>query len=85
MELNGNVPVFVTHFPFALKPFYMKTDSENRALCFDLLMPVCGEVAGGSLREDSLDKLVANIEAKQMSDANLEWFGMADWIVGLSD
>ncbi|KAJ6216737.1 hypothetical protein RDWZM_007894 [Blomia tropicalis] len=53
VELMGNRPVFVTEYPASIKPFYMKKNSNDKALCFDLLMPVCGEVCGGSLREDN--------------------------------
>ncbi|MFH4977531.1 hypothetical protein AB6A40_004240 [Gnathostoma spinigerum] len=45
-------PLFVTHFPAELKPFYMsRTEGGKYAECFDFLGPVAGELAGGSLRE----------------------------------
>lgn len=49
-------PVFITHYPKDLKPFYMKKDSKV-AFCFDLIFPEVGEVIGGSQREDDFDKL----------------------------
>ncbi|KAH8106545.1 asparaginyl-tRNA synthetase [Phellopilus nigrolimitatus] len=55
-EVGG--PVFVTDYPMALKPFYMRLNADGQtAACFDLLVPGVGELAGGSLREERLDML----------------------------
>eukprot|EP00834_Sanchytrium_tribonematis_P000019 NODE_2_length_91304_cov_0.692462.p19 type:complete len:408 gc:universal NODE_2_length_91304_cov_0.692462:773-1996(+) len=43
-------PTFVTHYPKSHKPFYMKTEND-KAICFDFLVPKVGELVGGSLRE----------------------------------
>lgn len=34
LKLMDNVPIFITHFPFAIKSFYMKSDYEERVCCF---------------------------------------------------
>lgn len=73
-------PVFVTHYPRSIKPFYMLPSSvsashqepdhvepENRetVACFDLLLPFgYCEVVGGSLREHRLQDLVNNMREK---------------------
>ena len=62
---QGN-PVFISHYPQRLKPFYMLpsnagalggSDDRPTAACFDLLLPDGCEVVGGSLREHRLDNL----------------------------
>lgn len=65
-------PVFVTDFPSNLKPFYMKR-SADRALCFDLIVPIGGEIAGGSLREDSYELIEDRIESMGQRE-NLQWY-----------
>ncbi len=54
-----NVPVFVTHYPTALKPFYMRQNVDRPEFVdnFDLLAPFVGEIVGGSLREYRLEIL----------------------------
>ena len=52
-------PVFITRYPRAQKPFYMRDTSStsDKVECFDLLVPGIGELVGGSLREERLDHL----------------------------
>lgn len=66
----GQTPVFISHFPAYIKPFYMKT-RHDKALNFDLIFPVCGEVAGGSLREDDPERMDKLFEVHNLKD--LEW------------
>ena len=69
-------PVCVTHYPKAVKPFYMLPSSasgtqkgtdadQDTVACFDLLLPYgyC-EVAGGSLREHRLEHLILSMRDK---------------------
>jgi asparaginyl-tRNA synthetase len=66
-------PVFVTHYPMGLKPFYMKTQGSH-ALCTDLLFPKWGEVAGGSLREDQVGQLEQNMVLAGVVAQDLDWY-----------
>ncbi|CAD6188522.1 unnamed protein product [Caenorhabditis auriculariae] len=50
-------PVFVTHYPANQKPPYMKQNENQETLSFDLLCPVVGELAGGSVRESDVEEL----------------------------
>lgn len=69
-------PVFVTDYPAALKPFYMKrsSDTDRTAACFDLLVPEFGELVGGSLREDDYDVLLNNMQKLGMNTSEMEWY-----------
>jgi len=73
-------PVFVTHWPFAIKSFYMKRCDDahcDDAHCesFDLLMPYgVGELVGSSMREDNIDKLIDAMREKGVSQKGLEFY-----------
>ncbi len=70
-------PVFVHHFPTAVKAFYMKQDEKNpeRCLSCDLLAPEgYGEIIGGGQREDSLELLLKRIDEHHLNRADFEWF-----------
>uniref|UniRef100_T1J1R4 asparagine--tRNA ligase n=1 Tax=Strigamia maritima TaxID=126957 RepID=T1J1R4_STRMM len=68
----GNRPVFVTDFPSLEAPFYMKSneDETKTVAAVDLLVPVVGELCGGSLREDDFQLL--RDKCKTMHD--LDWY-----------
>ncbi|OLL24940.1 putative asparagine--tRNA ligase, mitochondrial [Neolecta irregularis DAH-3] len=55
--LATNGPIFITDYPRSLKPFYMLASSSTTVAGFDLLFPTIGELAGGSLREHSYERL----------------------------
>jgi asparaginyl-tRNA synthetase len=59
VEMNGNQPLFITHFPKAIKFFNMKENEENPAIVnsADLLLPVSGEAVGAAEREYRYEKL----------------------------
>ncbi|KAE8448700.1 hypothetical protein EG329_008915 [Mollisiaceae sp. DMI_Dod_QoI] len=65
------VPVFVTHYPKAIKPFYMLSSTANESGqetvdCFDLLVPEACEIVGGSMREHRLEPLIKSMQASKM-------------------
>ncbi|KAG7479177.1 putative asparagine-tRNA ligase, mitochondrial [Solea senegalensis] len=72
----GNIPVFVTDYPYDLKPFYAR-DNQDRprhtAAAVDLLVPGVGELCGGSLREERLDLLSARLEKVGLEDT-YSWY-----------
>eukprot|EP00002_Diphylleia_rotans_P041098 TRINITY_DN9912_c0_g1_i1.p1 TRINITY_DN9912_c0_g1~~TRINITY_DN9912_c0_g1_i1.p1 ORF type:complete len:525 (+),score=114.76 TRINITY_DN9912_c0_g1_i1:44-1618(+) len=70
------IPVFVSHYPAAVKPFYMAasgTDAKTVA-CFDLLIPNIGELVGGSEREWNRDRLRDRMVDLRMDLSQLDWY-----------
>ena len=67
-------PVAVTHYPAAVKAFYMKPDpaQPDRALCVDVLAPEgYGEIIGGGQRLDDYDLLRAAHQGAQPAAGGL--------------
>lgn len=63
-----NKPVFVTDYPKEIKSFYMKQNPDEKTVAAtDLLVPGVGEIIGGSQREENLDKLLAAMEERGMT------------------
>lgn len=70
-------PVCVTHYPAAVKAFYMKPDAErpDRALCVDVLAPEgYGEIIGGGQRLDDFDLLLQRIKDHELPREAFEWY-----------
>ena len=74
-------PVFVTHYPQLIKPFYMLpsnqeswygSDERATVACFDLLLPDGCEVVGGSLREHRLDYLRHAMQKCGLEDGKID-------------
>jgi asparaginyl-tRNA synthetase len=91
-KADMSVPVFVTHYPRAIKPFYMlptanTKDTSETVDCFDLLVPEACEIAGGSMREHQLEPLIKAMQAKGMippgPDPSDEDLGELKWYVDL--
>lgn len=59
LQMIGNKPLFVTHFPKAIKFFNMRENDENPAIVnsADLLLPISGEAVGAAEREYRYEKL----------------------------
>lgn len=68
-------PVFLTHWPIAIKSFYMKQCDDGTCESFDLLMPYSvGELIGASQRETDYDKLVAMMDLKGVKREPLKFY-----------
>ncbi|HHQ0680044.1 TPA: asparagine--tRNA ligase [Listeria monocytogenes] len=71
-------PVFITHYPKAIKPFYMPEDPENDqvVLCADMIAPEgYGEIIGGSERIHDLETLQARMEDFDLDqEAAYSWY-----------
>lgn len=70
-------PVFVHHYPIAIKAFYMKEDPKDPgyAMGCDLLATEgYGEVIGGGQREDNLEILQRKIKEHGLRDEDFRWY-----------
>ncbi|MGG6431478.1 asparagine--tRNA ligase [Anoxybacillus sp. D401a] len=70
-------PVFITHYPTTLKPFYMQPDPNRPevVLCADLIAPEgYGEIIGGSERIHDYDLLKQRLEEHQLSLDAYKWY-----------
>lgn len=70
-------PVFIYHFPAAIKAFYMKEaeDKDSASLSFDLLATEgYGEIIGGGQREDRLEPLLKKIHEHNLPEKDFEWY-----------
>lgn len=68
-------PVFVTNYPKDIKAFYMRLDEgEKTVSAMDLLAPRCGEIIGGSQREERYDVLVRRIQECELDVEEYSWY-----------
>ena len=68
-------PVFVMNYPKESKAFYMRLNDDNRTVAAtDLLMPVVGELCGGSQREERYDVLLNRMDEMHVPVKSLQWY-----------
>ncbi|MEE1212392.1 MAG: asparagine--tRNA ligase [Treponema sp.] len=68
-------PVMVYNYPKDIKSFYMKQNDDGKTVkAVDVLVPGIGELIGGSEREESYEKLVAEIEKRGMDKSIYDWY-----------
>jgi asparaginyl-tRNA synthetase len=70
-------PVFVHHYPSAVKAFYMKEDPKEPgyAMGSDLLATEgYGEMIGGGQREESIETLLRKIKEHGLKEADFAWY-----------
>ncbi|MBM3779927.1 MAG: asparagine--tRNA ligase, partial [Acidimicrobiia bacterium] len=70
-------PVAITHYPAAVKAFYMKPDPEqpDRTLSVDVLAPEgYGEIVGGGARIDDYDLLARRLAEHDLPPDAFDWY-----------
>ncbi|HLG27571.1 MAG TPA: asparagine--tRNA ligase [Paenisporosarcina sp.] len=70
-------PVFITHYPIGIKPFYMQPhpDREDVVLCADLIAPEgYGEIIGGSERVHDYDLLKQRLDEHGLDQKAYAWY-----------
>ena len=75
VEEHFNKPVIMSDYPKDIKAFYMKINEDDRTVQgTDVLFPQIGEIIGGSVREESLEKLNSEIERRDIPMKDMWWY-----------
>ena len=75
VEEHFRRPVIMTDYPKEIKAFYMKQNDDGKTVQgTDVLFPQIGEIIGGSVREESYDKLMARIEELNIPMKDMWWY-----------
>ena len=75
VEEHFKRPVIMTDYPSEIKSFYMKKNEDGKTMQgTDVLFPRIGEIIGGSVREESYEKLVQEIENRGMKREIYDWY-----------
>ncbi len=70
-----NKAIIIKNFPKKIKPFYMKTNKDNKTVsCIDIIFPKIGEIIGGSEREYKLNILDKNIKNNKLKKKKYNWY-----------
>ena len=68
-------PVFVTDYPKEIKAFYMRLNDDGKTVAaMDCLVPVIGEIIGGSQREERLDVLTERMKELGLDEKDYWWY-----------
>ncbi len=68
-------PVIMTDYPSQIKSFYMKKNEDGKTMQgTDVLFPRIGEIIGGSVREESYEKLLEEIHNRGMKEEVYDWY-----------
>ena len=75
VEHHFKKPVIMCDYPKEIKAFYMKINEDGKTVQgTDVLFPQIGEIIGGSVREESYDKLVNEIETRGIPMKDMWWY-----------
>ena len=75
VEHHFKKPVIMTGYPKAIKAFYMKINDDGKTVQgTDVLFPQIGEIIGGSVREENYDKLMGEINERNIPMKDMWWY-----------
>jgi len=75
VEEHFKKPVIMTDYPREIKSFYMKLNEDGKTMQgTDVLFPQIGEIIGGSVREENYDKLMHEIEVRNIPMKDMWWY-----------
>ena len=67
VETHFKKPVIMINYPKDIKAFYMKANEDGKTVQgTDVLFPQIGEIIGGSVREENYDKLMSEIQRRDI-------------------
>ncbi len=72
-----DMPIFITHYPTGIKPFYMQPHPERDdvVLCADMIAPEgYGEIIGGSERIHDYDLMKQRIQEHNLDEEAYAWY-----------
>lgn len=75
VEHHFKKPVIMYDYPKDIKAFYMKVNEDGKTVQgTDVLFPQIGEIIGGSVREENLEKLTSEIERRHIPMKDMWWY-----------
>lgn len=75
VEHHFKKPVIMYNYPKEIKAFYMKINEDGKTVQgTDVLFPQIGEIIGGSVREESYEKLLGEIERRHIPMKDMWWY-----------
>lgn len=75
VEHHFKKPVIMYNYPKEIKAFYMKINEDGKTVQgTDVLFPQIGEIIGGSVREESYEKLLGEIEHRHIPMKDMWWY-----------
>ena len=75
VEKHFKKPVIMVDYPKEIKAFYMKQNEDGKTVQgTDVLFPQIGEIIGGSVREESYDKLMNRINELNIPMKDMWWY-----------
>lgn len=75
VEEHFQKPVIMTDYPKEIKAFYMKQNEDGKTVQgTDVLFPQIGEIIGGSVREESHEKLMTRINELNIPMKDMWWY-----------
>jgi len=75
VEHHFKKPVIMIGYPKEIKAFYMKMNEDGKTVQgTDVLFPAIGEIIGGSVREESLEKLEEQVSIRHIPMKDMWWY-----------
>lgn len=74
-EKHVQGPVFLYDYPKEIKAFYMRVNEDGKTVgAMDMLVPLIGEVIGGSVREERADVLLEKIKSANLDPKEYKFY-----------